>query len=163
MKYVHECFDIGSIFTAVKKQTLIIVETVEQLTQNSVTRLQTEYRSETIIDGKVETKFTANIGDWLVMGVEGELYSIKGENFNSLYQVENGIAYPIQKKYLIHLDETFWGKYGKDLEWSSEYGDSFFVPRGSDYYLFSNAEEHLVTGNMSKIFPLALEAYQETY
>ena len=48
-------------------------------------KVENKQRVKTIIDGKVETTNTANVGDYILTGASGEEYAVKEDTFKKRY------------------------------------------------------------------------------
>jgi len=156
---LHTQLTTGTIFSAKKKQTMLIVTDINDLVANSVYQRNTD--DEIIINtdlyGHNEATSKAINGDWIACGADKELYVIKESNFTKLYDVSKNIAIPSQIKFFLKVNLS------ESLDWTNAWNESKSIPPNTDYYLMANNEDDLKNLNMTELNPMALGIFEKTY
>lgn len=146
-----------NIITAKKSVNMTVVTSLGSMVNNSVFKATNKVTINTDINGYTEAKATADEGDYIAKGDTSELWVIKGENFDNLYDIRDGIAYPKQVKYfyLVNLDN--------DKTWENAYGDTMNIPANKDYYLMANDVDAIINLDWVNINPMDVDVFNNTY
>ena len=150
----------NKIFSAKKKQTMQVVDSLEDMSNNSVYQKTDDEPTEVITSlssNDREAVAKARKGDWIACGANGEKWVIKKEDFNKIYDVKGDTAYPKQIRYFIKVKPS-----GK-LVWKNAWNETKAIPANTEYYIMASDKDDLLNCKWENLNPMDISAFNKTY